>query len=348
MAKVSDSVIYKEAQDSFDFADDDISYFEELDMDSSASDQDIEVFSEEDGNDVYFSEEALDEDSEPTSVEDALDPFIEGDDSLAELGRELIQADDDLTSFSEEHGDEDAFVPGSDAKEADFADDSEDEEEEGDYLTTGNIKKFMEYIKDMYPTKIPRHDGKTTLGCERAKSFLERMDKEISTAIRKDHDGVLDISELESVRQKIMSDVSKLVGHIKLLKSTQNKKKASVDASGIPAWTNQDGVEVSYDELRKSAATPNKMVIAVPPFERAIAGIMINAHVSAGHNMEDVYEYLSKKYGITAREELSIMQVCMDSGFHIFKDRGTYSGDKEDEKGSGAKRGVDFIRNYFA
>jgi hypothetical protein len=89
------------------------------------------------------------------------------------------------------------------------------------------------------------------------------------------------------------------------------------------------------------------MVIAVTAFERAISGIMINAHVSAGNDMEEVYGFLNKKYDITPREELSIMQVVADSGYHIFKDRGTYCSGDSKEKDTN-NRGVDFIKNYFA
>jgi hypothetical protein len=35
----------------------------------------------------------------------------------------------------------------------------------------------------------------------------------------------------------------------------------------------------------------------------------------------------------------------MDSGFSIFKDRGMYSGDKG---GEDSRKGVDFMKNYFA
>jgi len=282
------------------------------------------------------------------TVEEAFSPMIKGDESLGDLGENLIEMDKDVTKFVEEHGDEKiSIIPGSEAKESDF--EEEEEEEEGDYANDGNIKMFLDYINGSYPSKIPKHDGTTTLGCERAKSWLERLDKEISTVIRKDQDGVLDISSLEKVRTSIISDVAKLSKHINVLKNRfkdDSKKKASLDSNGIPSWTNSAGTEVGYSDLKKEAATPSKMFIAVSPFERAISGIMINAHVSAGHSMEEVYDFLCKKYAINPREELAIMQVCMDSGFHIFKDRGSYSGT---EKGSdNAKQGVDFIKNYFA
>lgn len=283
------------------------------------------------------------------TVEEAFSPMIEGDESFGELGKQLVEMDKDMTQFVEEHGEEEiSVIPGSEAKESDF--EEEEMEEEGDYVNDGNIKKFLDYINEIYPSKIPKHDGSTTLGCERAKSWLERLDKEISIVIRKDQDGILDINSLEKIRTNIMSDVAKLSKHINVLKNRfkeESKKKASLDENGIPSWTNASGNEVDYSELKKEAATPNKMFISVSPFERAISGIMINAHVSAGHSMEEVYDYLSKKYAITPREELAIMQICMDSGFHIFKDRGTFSG-LEKESDSNTKHGVDFIKNYFA
>lgn len=299
----------------------------------------------------YLMEDDLSDNSHDVvmTVEEALSPMIEGEGSFGEMGEELMGLDDVITEFVEEHGDDEvSVIPGSEARESDF--EEKEEEDEGDYANDGNLKKFMEYITELYPAKIPKHDGTTTLGCERAKSWLERMDKEISTAIRKDHDGVLDISALEKIRTNIMSDVAKLAKHINVLKNRfkeDSKKKASVDSSGIPSWTSASGEEVEYSNLRKQAATPNKMFISVPPFERAISGIMINAHVSAGHSMEDVYDFLAKKYAITPREELAIMQICMDSGFHIFKDRGTFSGEKGSESDK-PKFGVDFIKNYFA
>ena len=75
---------------------------------------------------------------------------------------------------------------------------------------------------------------------------------------------------------------------------------------------------------------------------------MINAHVSGGHPIEDVYGFLAKKYSIDDREELAIMQLCMDSGFHMFKDRGTYAPFDADSDKKEGKAGVDFLRNYFA
>lgn len=286
-----------------------------------------------------------------TTVGDALEPFMEGDGSLGDVAEELGEVDEDITKFVEEHGDVKLgdLIPGTHST-ADELEDGEPEPEKN-YADDGDLSKFMEYVGEQYPSKIPQHDGRSMVGCERATSFLDKLNSEISRAIREDTDDVLDLEVLEGVRVGIMKDILVLKDHfgkLKKLVKDEHSKKASVGGDGVPKWTNGSGREVGYGELTKEAGTPNNIVIAVSPFERAISGIMINAHVSGGHPIEDVYGFLSDKYGINDREELAIMQLCMDSGFHIFKDRGTFSSDCGDNDETGVKRGADFMRNYFA
>lgn len=243
-----------------------------------------------------------------------------------------------------------SLIPGSQVSTQELFGD--DEERETDYANDGDLSKFMDHVKELYPSKIPSHDGKSTVGCERAISFLDRLNSDISRAIRDDHENLLDISELENIRLNIMRDVLVLKDHLgslkKQIKENHGKKSAG---KTVPDWKSPSGRVMSYNDLKKAdditkeAATPRNIVIAVSPFERAISGMMINAHVSSGHPMEEVYASLKKKYDLTDREELSIMQLCMDSGFHIFKDRGAFAptSDSDDQK-----RGIDFARNYFA
>ena len=147
--------------------------------------------------------------------------------------------------------------------------------------------------------------------------------------------------ELENVRASIMRDVIKLKQHLGNLKK-KLKESNSNDQNRIPLWKNSEGKEISLDEMKKSASVPNNMVICITPFQRAITGMMINAHVSSGKPMAEVFEALKKKYDINEREELEIVQICMDSGFPIFKDRGTVGDDADNDSS------IDFIKNYFA
>jgi hypothetical protein len=304
---------------------------------------------------VSFAEDGTEKNKESATLGDMLESFTEGEDSFGEIGSELEDLDKDVTKFIEEHGDMEVgdLLPGAEVRLSDL--NEEDDERETDYANDRDLSKFMGHVSDLYPSQIPQHDGTSTVGCERAISFLDRLNGDISKAIREDQENVLDIAKLEDVRVNIMRDVLVLKDHLsklkKQIKDSHGQKSSTAAAPSVPNWKNASGQEVPFDklketgELEKKAATPRNLVIAVSPFERAISGMMINAHISAGHPMEEVYGSLKKKYGLTDREELSIMQLCMDSGFPIFKDRGSYSEEASDDE---EKRGIDFVRNYFS
>jgi hypothetical protein len=209
---------------------------------------------------------------------------------------------------------------------------------------------FMDYAKDSYPNKIPKHDGKSMVGAERAIKWLTNFGKEISEAVRKDDSGVLDDSILEEMRVSVMKDILLLKEHVKKLDKAfkgKLKKKAGLDGD-IMKYAEE--IEIAYNheingEIRKIAAHP-KIQLVVSPFERAISGIIINSVVSGGKPLEEVYDFLKEKYELTDREELAVMQVIMDSGYPIFKDRGTFSSKKG--KDSGKMHGIEFIKNYFS
>jgi len=349
--------IFKESSysDAVSFAEDDHISFEEDGFEGMSQEEifgagaaSADVGTGDEG--VTFFEEEID-DLKDATLEDIFEPFVDGEGSLGDLGERLEDLDEDVTQFVEEHGDTPLIdlLPGADDYQPD-----DEPEPETDYANDKDLSKFMSHVDELYPSQIPKHDGTSTVGCERAVSFLDRLNGDISRAIREDHDNVLDIAKLESVRVNIMRDVIVLKDHLGKLKKQIKDSHSQKDskASSVPNWKSPSGRSLSYkqlkdtEELKKKAATPNNLVIAVSPFERAISGMMINAHVSAGHPMEDVYASLKKKYSLTDREELSIMQLCMDSGFHIFKDRGSYSpGPSKDDDN---KRGVDFVRNYFS
>lgn len=202
-------------------------------------------------------------------------------------------------------------------------------EPETDWQNDRDPKHFMAYILEQYPNKIPPHDGNSTLGCERAITYLNKLNKEISEALRSDKDDILDIATLENIRIRMMNDVIRLKEHQKKLnKKMQNKKS-----------------ENESDEIVKEAKS-GKFQVVVTPFLRAITGIIVNAVVSSGKQFDDVYAFLKKKYKFTDREELEILQILMDMNFPINKDRGLVGesinpNDKE-------KAGVEFITTYFA
>lgn len=332
-----------------DFAMDSISYAEDKDDELSVLEKAMEEFgSGEEGvvGDVFstgdFSEgDFAEEEYKDMTLQEALEGLSEGDESLGELADELKELDQDVDELLEEHGDTKLsdLIPGSSLSSKDL--DGEKEEKETDYANDGDLTKFMDYISGEYPANIPAHDGRTTTGCEKAIVFLDRLNSQISRAIKDDADSILDLEKLEEIRGHIMRDVITLKDHLNNLKKKIKEEHSKKAFSESPKWVNGSGDSV---DIVKEATTPHNRgsVITITPFQRAITGMMINAHVSAGKPMDEVYQALKEKYDITDREELEIIQICMDSGFPFFKDRGTV-GEKEEDKLS-----VDFMKNYLA
>jgi hypothetical protein len=285
------------------------------------------------------------------SEDNGIVSFAEDESLLVDNG---FQHDVGLDHFSAPPARVGTPIPGSTT----YAEDIDDVEDQVDDAPRVNetweedraVDRFMDYIKDSYPNKIPKHDGKSIVGAERAVKWLTNLGKEISEAVRKDESGVLDDGSLEEIRVSVMKDILLLKEHIKKLDKTFKKslkKKAGLD-NDLMKYAEE--IEIAYNhevtsEIKKVAAHP-KINLFVSPFERAIAGIIINSVVSGGKPLEEVYDFLKEKYKLTDREELAIMQVIMDSGFPIFKDRGTFSSKKD--KSGDKTHGIEFIKNYFS
>lgn len=235
-----------------------------------------------------------------------------------------------VVSFSEDDSSAEDKIPGA----INYVEDEEPEEPtETTWFDDRDVSKFIDFLREAFPGGIPQHDGNSISGCEKAMAYLNDLNRDISDAVRKDVDGVLDdyLDEIEDYRVKILKGMVKLKHRMGEL-----KKKIREEAS-------QEKKAVEDDEsIKKNASREIQMIMT--PFERAIAGILINSTVSAGNPFETVYDYLKEKFELTPREELAIIQLVMDMGYPIFKDRGAIGSDKDDEDG----HGIDFIKNYFA
>lgn len=280
------------------------------------------------------------------------------------LYSEVSYSEDQMSPVAVEQVMYEEKLPGTDNVLVNSADDDELESEEEmseviekatkSWEKDKDVSKFMDYISQMYPTKIPKHDGTSPIACDLAINFLNKLLSEISVAIKKDdpYNPVLPVVDLDNIKVKIMTDVIVLENHKKKLEdkisdqlSSKMKKKANVTDSDISA----EDIEMVYDNIllkeamQKRAFTP-KLQVVVSPFERAIAGIIINSVVAGGKPFEDVFDFLREKYKLDKRDELAIMQIIMDSGFPIFKDRGTISSDDDSDD----SYGIEFIKNYFS
>jgi hypothetical protein len=170
---------------------------------------------------------------------------------------------------------------------------------------------FVAWIKERFDT-VPKHSGYDTAGLERAVSYLEKLDSEISRAMRLDLEEELDANKIEEIRAKIEDGIERLYERLDKIKKTKKsrKKKSEVE--------DQD---VLIKEAQKAAGVRGIYIVA-PLFTSRIARICINATVSAGHDIEDVYSKQVKKWKLTDREQAEVMQLLSDMGYPLRQDRG--------------------------
>jgi hypothetical protein len=170
---------------------------------------------------------------------------------------------------------------------------------------------FLAWIKERFDT-VPKHSGYDTAGLERAVSYLEKLDSEISKAMRLDIEEELDANKIEEVRVKIEDGIDRLHERLdKIKKTKKNKKKKSSSLEH----------ESFIKEAQKITGVQGVYIMA-PLFASRIARICINGMVSAGHDIEDIYSKQVKKWKLTDREQAEVMQLLADMGYPLRQDRG--------------------------
>lgn len=249
---------------------------------------------------------------------------------------------------------------------------------EPDWLNDGDHTVFLVYLKDRLD-HIPEHSGNTTVGCERAISYLRKLDKELSDAIRSDDDNKIDESEAEDIRDMIYDYISKLEeAHDKLMGKYKNKKASVRVGKKVVARIN-DGTDIQYfvsvanangeemllpvsveeptdaqvaqfvqgeersSDMQKSAGAG--VYLFEDPFLHSITRLLIQSHITHGKNMEDVYANFKEKYSFTPREELSIHELLYQKGFPLTKDLGRLGEDSVKRQDG---KGVEYSTEYFA
>jgi len=194
---------------------------------------------------------------------------------------------------------------------------------------------FIAWIKERCDD-VPKHSGQDTAGLERAVAYLERLDNEISKAMRLDLDGDLDANQIEKVRATIDQGVERLhdrLDKIKKNKKVSRKKKSDFEYS--------DGL---VKEAQKITGVQG-VFITVPLLISRIARVCINGMVSAGHDIEDLYERQVKFYKLNDREQAEVMQLLADMGYAVRQDRGFMPNDDVDTRSSD---NFDWAANYKA
>ena len=191
---------------------------------------------------------------------------------------------------------------------------------------------FILWVKERIDG-VPRHSGMDTAGLERAISYLERLDNEISKAMRLDLDGELDADKIEEIRSKMDEGLSRLyerLDKVKDSKKSSKKKRSYLESSGLVKEAQKiTGVQGIY--------------VTVPLLISRIARVCINGTISAGHDIEDLYSKQVKLYKLSNREQAEVMQLLSDMGYPVRQDRGFMPENALEVSDSD---GMDYATNY--
>lgn len=180
-------------------------------------------------------------------------------------------------------------------------------------------KGFIVWVQERLHD-VPKHSGYDTAGLERACAYMQKLDDEISRAMRLDLDGELDADKIEEVRAKIDDGIERLYSRLdKVKKKSKGKKRKKAEE------------QVELIKQAQKMPTISGIVITVPLYVSAIARTCINGMVSAGHDIEDMFEKLAKKYKLTDREKMECIVHLQDMGLTVRRDRGLFPDEDFDQ-----------------
>lgn len=245
-----------------------------------------------------------------------------GDFPTIEVGENIEVGEDDPSeiSFSLDE------VPGApNAKEIVITEDDTDEAPIEVSMDGGEIDKwkwepktFLAWLKNMFDN-TPTHSGHDTTGLEKAISYFEALDREITKAMRSDYKNEIDNVQAEKAREQIENGLERLVERLKQVNTTKYKRKAKKKAS-------EGDVDGLVKEGQK-ATRINGITITVPLLISRIARVCINGTISAGHDIEDMFNRQAEEYNLDKREKAELSQLIADMGYPMIQDRGVPIGD---------------------
>lgn len=207
---------------------------------------------------------------------------------------------------------------------------------------------FVAWVQERLTT-VPKHSGYDTAGLERASAYLDKLDNEISKAMRLDLDAELDADKVEEIRSKIDDGIARLHDRLDKVKKTskrskRKKKSEELDSSELQSFGN---LEVSEDDIMVKEAQKitgiKGIMVTVPLLISSIGRICINGVISAGHDLNDMFQAQAEKYKLTDREKAEVSFYLFDSGYPLRVDRGHLPGDSFD---TASENNFDWSANY--
>lgn len=177
-----------------------------------------------------------------------------------------------------------------------------------------DASSFLTYLKKSL-SAVPSVVEGSHNAIKRAIAYYDGLLSEIEESVAKDANYAelndAQIAELDIIDNTIVASRNQLINRLE--KTAENIKRQG---------------------LVKKATTPSNLVYTVDPFLKAITYICINAKISSGKNIEDVFQELVDEYKIDKREKLAVLQILKDSGYPI--------------RHSMMETSNDMIRQYYA
>jgi hypothetical protein len=228
-------------------------------------------------------------------------------------------------------------------------------------------KGFVKWVRERLDA-VPKHSGYDSAGLERAMAYMEKLDNEISKAMRMDLDSELDANQVEKIRSQLDEGLARLQSRLDKVKdskkSGKKKKKTASDLQPqinkvLERWTDEDiqsyvadasvpgeewdaqkaihqiannGEEPGFEGLgfvreAQKITGVSGVVVTVPLLISRIARVCINGTISAGHDIEWLYDQQVKKYKLDERECAEVRQLMWDMGYPLREDRGFFPSD---------------------
>lgn len=194
---------------------------------------------------------------------------------------------------------------------------------------------FVAWVQEKI-SSVPKHSGYDSAGLERAMAYMERLDNEISRAMRMDLDGELDANKIEEVRAKLDDGISRLQNRLDKVKETKKSNRKRKKNS------EEDAPQGLVKEAQKILGVQGVYIMA-PLLIASIARICINGMVSAGHDIEDLYRRQVKQWKLTDREQFELRNLLFDMGFPMRADRGAIP---EEDYDTASSDNMDWAANF--
>ena len=193
-------------------------------------------------------------------------------------------------------------------------------------------KGYYAWAKEILDN-IPKHSGYDEAGILRVISYLDRFCDENSKAMKEDTEGELDANIIEKLCAEAENGKERCEARLEKIRNSKKLKR-----------TKKAEETAQLVKTAQKAPTVVGIVMSVPYIIGKIARICVNGMVSAGGDIEQIFDEQVKKYKLDDREQAELMMLLEDMGVPMFIDRGFLRNEDRDN----TQHGFDFNGNVQA